>query len=48
MILHFLTTVHVLLLVSLQTTGNSLTTIRYTQQKWHSLIPLENNDTLQK
>ena len=48
MILHFYT-----FEVSLQTTSEtannySLTTIRYNQQKWHPLIPFENNGTLQK
>ena len=44
---------HVLSLVSLQTTGKtvnnySFTTIRSTQQKWNPLTPFENNGTLQK
>ena len=45
---YYIFRLHVLLLVSLQTTGNSLTTTRYTQQKWHPLMPVENNGTLQK
>ena len=45
--------VDVLSLISLQTAGKtvnnySLTTIRYTQLKWHSLMRFENNGTLQK
>ena len=48
-----LSLLHVLLLVFLQTTGKTvnnfrLTTIRYTQQKWHRLMSFENNGTLQK
>ena len=36
-------------LIFLQTTGNRLAIITYTQQKkWHPLMPLENNGTLQK
>ena len=45
---YYIFRLHILLLVSLQPTGNSLTTIRYTQQKWDPLMPVENNGSLQK
>ena len=56
LILHFqtiFTSCFVTTLISLQTIGKtvnnySLTTIRYTKQKRHSLIPFKNNGTLQK
>ena len=44
---------HVLSLVSLRTTDKivnnySVTTIRYTQRKFHPLMSFENNGTIQK
>ena len=54
MILYFYTIlISCLTLVFIQTTGktvnnDSLTTIRYIQQKWHALMLFENNGTLLK